>query len=577
MDKLVGERSRLGIHTIDDLAAYYRAFYTITSHLVTKNRLSETEQSRAFVRGFQAELWARVGRRLEIKYPDHHADDAYSLDEVYQAASHILQGTSPTALPQHPTSTPRTEPESQVKNEDISAILGKLALTIQALVNMQVNGGATSTARPPPMHTNNHNNLSGQACNFCGQLGHFMSTCPLIIVYINAGKCRKNHEGKLVLPSGAWMPKSIIGRTFQERFDEYHRQNPNQLAGAHITSNTNATNTNIITDATSMLYGCTPATTRNPLPASSGVEINALRLTAQERINALEKELFVLKGRQVFDGVEIVRRKEKGKEREQNNEASSTSGTKDIHDAIPTLPATEPIAKPPIHPFANIPEAQYAPPTTRNFAAPFDKTKVAKDREPAYRTQAPAQNAKITEDVYSRSVKAPFVTLSTEELLALSPDYRQKVRDSVTPKRIATDVVAEALSISTHLQEEARLPFINEVTESAPSNTRSTIPPASMAGREAYVIPDVYETYLSNLAPGEHAEELTVAKESHAIRSVMMMVDHQEQVETILDGGSQIIAMSDSVCHELGLSYDPTIRLNMQSTNGTIDKSLGLS
>jgi hypothetical protein len=56
-----------------------------------------------------------------------------------------------------------------------------------------------------------------------------------------------------------------------------------------------------------------------------------------------------------------------------------------------------------------------------------------------------------------------------------------------------------------------------------------------------------------------------------------MVVDNQEQVETIIDSGSQIITMADSVCHELGLIYDPTIQLNMQSANGEINRSLGLA
>ncbi len=35
--------------------------------------------------------------------------------------------------------------------------------------------------------------------------------------------------------------------------------------------------------------------------------------------------------------------------------------------------------------------------------------------------------------------------------------------------------------------------------------------------------------------------------------------------------------MSEEVCHELSLAYDPSIRLNMQSANGSIDQSLGLA
>ena len=56
-----------------------------------------------------------------------------------------------------------------------------------------------------------------------------------------------------------------------------------------------------------------------------------------------------------------------------------------------------------------------------------------------------------------------------------------------------------------------------------------------------------------------------------------MLVDRRMEVECIVDPGCQIIAMSEEICHELGLSYDPTIQLNMQLANGEIDQSLGLS
>ena len=78
----------------------------------------------------------------------------------------------------------------------------------------------------------------------------------------------------------------------------------------------------------------------------------------------------------------------------------------------------------PAHPFSNIPEAQYVPPSTHNFAVPVEK---GKDKEPAYHTIALIQNTKIAEEVYERSMKGPFVTLSPAEFLSLSPEYRQKM------------------------------------------------------------------------------------------------------------------------------------------------------
>ena len=56
-----------------------------------------------------------------------------------------------------------------------------------------------------------------------------------------------------------------------------------------------------------------------------------------------------------------------------------------------------------------------------------------------------------------------------------------------------------------------------------------------------------------------------------------MLIDNQETIECIVDPGSQIIAMSEDYAHQLGLIYDPTIILNMESANGEINQSLSLA
>jgi hypothetical protein len=49
MDKLVGEQLCIGIFDASNLGMYYPSFYNITQFLRTKNRISEAEQSRAFI------------------------------------------------------------------------------------------------------------------------------------------------------------------------------------------------------------------------------------------------------------------------------------------------------------------------------------------------------------------------------------------------------------------------------------------------------------------------------------------------------------------------------------------------
>jgi hypothetical protein len=128
-------------------------------------------------------------------------------------------------------------------------------------------------------------------------------------------------------------------------------------------------------------------------------------------------------------------------------------------------------------------------------------------------------------------------------------EVRNRLREAITPKRVLNETV------STHA-------LIKQV----PDDEETSI-----------TVPDVYETYINSLAPGERPIPLNVTQESHALRSITMVVDNREEVEGIIDPGSQIIAMSEAVCHDIGLAYDPSIKLNMQSANGEVDQSLVLS
>jgi len=237
----------------------------------------------------------------------------------------------------------------------------------------------------------------------------------------------------------------------------------------------------------------------------------------------------------------------------------------------------------PVHPFAGIPESNYIPPTIHNFAAPADKTS-NKDKEPAYKTFALIQNPKVADTVYERSMKAPSVTISPEDLLSLSPEIWQRMCDAVTPKQVITSDVTESQTLATHYNSEVPLPFVGEVIDPGPVHTGHGIPPpAGIIPKDhtllpsAIIIPDPYEMYLNSLEPGTQPDVLTVTKELHALQSLMMLINNQTHVESIINPGSQIITMLDAVCHNLGLHYDPRIQLNMQSVNGIIDKSLSLA
>jgi hypothetical protein len=60
------------------------------------------------------------------------------------------------------------------------------------------------------------------------------------------------------------------------------------------------------------------------------------------------------------------------------------------------------------------------------------------------------------------------------------------------------------------------------------------------------------------------------------LRALWPLVNNRYFVECVLDGGSQIIAISERVWKQLGVPKNPEITISMQSANGTEERTLGL-
>jgi hypothetical protein len=151
--------------------------------------------------------------------------------------------------------------------------------------------------------------------------------------------------------------------------------------------------------------------------------------TADQRIAALEQEIFDLRNaKHTFDGVEILKPTRANKPTSTDQPKAPESMTK------PASPPEKPTAmnQPPLHLFANVAETSYQPPHECNFtAAP---AKPAKEKEPAYHYVTPIQNPRTVVDVYNKSMQTPHITLSPEELYAISPEVHNQLREAITPK-----------------------------------------------------------------------------------------------------------------------------------------------
>src|SRR6202020_1584834 len=54
-----------------------------------------------------------------------------------------------------------------------------------------------------------HSDKAIASCNFCRSVEHFIRQCPDAIEYIRLGKCQRNSEGKITLPSGSYKARDI--------------------------------------------------------------------------------------------------------------------------------------------------------------------------------------------------------------------------------------------------------------------------------------------------------------------------------------------------------------------------------
>ena len=189
------------------------------------------------------------------------------------------------------------------------------------------------------------------------------------------------------------------------------------------------------------------------------------------------------------------------------------------------------------------------------------------------------------------------ITLTQRELLSLSPEVRNQVREATTNRRVARTGTPAASADNNLLDMLAGMEVDDETDQARreaarlaamPATYQATVhafaqetPGPTFSNTEpppgAIVLDDPYEVYLRSAPENRNTSCLTVAKESSSLRTILPLVNHNLYVESILDPGSQVISMSEEACHALGLIYDPRLRLRMQSTNGEVDETLGLA
>ena len=97
--------------------------------------------------------------------------------------------------------------EITIKKEDLASLFAEFTKTLIGMLNQ--NQGSSNW-------TTNTNVVWILSCLMCSG-PHLVNTCAVNLDYIKAGKCKHNQEGKVVLPSGTYIPWEIPGNNFQSQ------------------------------------------------------------------------------------------------------------------------------------------------------------------------------------------------------------------------------------------------------------------------------------------------------------------------------------------------------------------------
>jgi hypothetical protein len=221
----------------------------------------------------------------------------------------------------------------------------------------------------------------------------------------------------------------------------------------------------------------------------------------------------------------------------------------------------------------------------KDVVAEYDQVPLYEKRPITYKHLAPIENVKNEENALNSLLKAP-VTISAEVLMSISPGVRQELFKALAKKKVPVQTAPNRkVTIVEEVDEEAPLIKINKTNEGKISLNELNIQAIFMCTTEddgiipkgSIVLTDPVEQYLQGLDSTETPKEIYVSKESHALKTIFPVINKYGQVESLLDGGSQIVSMDSEVAKKLAIPWDPDITIQMQSANRTVERTLGLA
>jgi hypothetical protein len=234
----------------------------------------------------------------------------------------------------------------------------------------------------------------------------------------------------------------------------------------------------------------------------------------------------------------------------------STEKTKDLHLRGKALP------------YVDVPPLKAS---LRNPAYESVKEDQTAKIGPAYKSRAPVELGvdieKLVEHVLDLEINVPLRSLA-----GVSGAIQKEIRKQVTKARMPVATTEEK---QVNLLTENEKPIFEVMNMKVASYMVSMeisdgVPEGHLVANDP-VLQFLLET--GNTDPGR----LIVAKPSESLRAIYMTINRVGQEECLLDDGSQIVSMAKETGVKLGLTWDPSLSIDMESASKHVERTLGLA
>lgn len=389
-----------------------------------------------------------------------------------------------------------------------------------------------------------------------------MPRCDILKRDVERGYCKRDPEsGHVLSPVGGGLNR-YRGANLKERLDEYHRINP-----GHDSDNQPSRSKQVPTS--SMLWetvGSAQPTYTVEGRKNGGETLEEIRLRLYNKEKEQEEQ-----NEPDFQGV--VQQKRLTRYGRKSQENTTSSGVKEVQE---TQKAPEKsIAERMIEEELRNKEA------TRKEASGGENgrlgtygpsvapTAAPQRRDPLFKSQNALYDSSASQRVLEKILDGP-VTVTAREILAISSEVSKLMKDANTTHKVPNDQVPKT---------SQKMPIIVPAQMSVLMDESSEdIEPANLGTDlldNTAVVNDSFLAYYN--ATGGLPKGAVTAVVSEAIRAVRPTIAQRRTVEALIDPGCSIVSMSDALCRELALLYDPGIVLPLQSANGQVNHTLGLA